>query len=192
MTIAIDLFPEYELTNMTSIFFEVIIGITLGFLIYLMDRRNSKKQEEIISKIGNYADTQEKGLRLLKVEGLSKISLGLLKITIDYRRELAKISLTNLSSKEQLILKNSLIRSAKNKEIMIEIREEGFKISHLSKLAESAVVLAGMFQTLSMSTNKEDDYFMMEKMNLSANSIIELAELIHQNISSEMSQISRK
>ena len=185
MTFLIDFFPGFDITNLTSICIEIIIGIAIGLLIYSLDRRNSSKQEEIISRIGKYTATQEKGLRFSKMDGLFKINLKLIQIIMDYRRGLAKISIDDLQSDMQLYYKNSLLKNKTNEEIATEIREEGYRIAHLDNLAGAAVLFADQLRMLSMTKTQEDESYLQTKMNISADSIIEFAEKIKNAIDSE-------
>jgi hypothetical protein len=161
-------------------------------LIYSLDRRNAKNQEKIISKIERYTDIQQKGIELNIHDILLKIQLSLTDIISTYKRELKKINLDNLSFEEQLLQKNKLLKTSKNKELVTKIRQQGYDISHLSDLGVAVAGLCFIYSIFFISKTDEDEVYLYKELKLSAASFIEDAERLYNAISSYFDEERRK
>jgi hypothetical protein len=189
----IDLFPGYDLTNLTSLSIEICVGIIIGLLIFGLDRRNTRKQDEIISKIAKYTDTQERGLRINKIDMLSKINLKLITILTDYNRAINNTPFDNLSADEQLLRKNAILNNDKNKQLVTEIREDALKVSHLieSRLGGAILAFTNFFQILMLTKNPEDELYLKQSTNISAEFLIQLAEGLRPKINEYLDGITK-
>jgi hypothetical protein len=181
-----------DLTNLTSISIEIAVGIAIGLLIFTLDRKSSKKQEEIISKIGKYTENQEKGLRLNKIVILSRINLKLVMIQTDYKRALDKISFDNLSSEEQLLRKNAVLNNDKNKQLVFEIFEDALKIAHQpeSKLDGAIMAFAGFFRLFLYPKDSEAELYLNQVTNLSADYILQFAKALSSKIEEYINELT--
>ncbi len=72
--IVFDIFKIFDITNLTSLIVEIMVGIVIALLIFWLDSRYTKRQQELLSEIKKYTKALDNTQSRTKIYGLQKMS----------------------------------------------------------------------------------------------------------------------
>ncbi len=72
--IVFDIFQIFDITNLTSLIVEIMVGIVIALLIFWLDSRYTKRQQELLSEIKKYTKALDNTQSRTKIYGLQKMS----------------------------------------------------------------------------------------------------------------------
>ena len=119
MNIVIDFFPGYEITNLSSISIEIIVGIIIGISIFFLDRRGALRQEKLLSAIASFAIRQQMKQDSGRYHNIVQIRFKLNYILEDIKKYYDIIDNENNPNPIDLLLMvNRIVRTDTNKKLV--------------------------------------------------------------------------